>query len=68
MHFSPRDVAFCNLPIFHINVRKDVGKNGRVNMLCLKVTNMPEYGAFSVANNLVHDAPVILISLIAHFF
>ena len=61
-------VIFANLPIFRINVSKNAGNNGRVNMLCIQVIDMPEYSVLFVVNDLVHDAPVILISLISHFF
>ena len=32
IHFAPHDGHFCNLPILRINVSKNAGNNGRVNM------------------------------------
>ena len=61
-------VIFANLPIFRINVNKDSVNNSRVNMLCIQVIYMTDYDAFLVVNNIVHDAPVVFIFMIAHFF
>ena len=68
MYFAPHDGRFFNLPILCINVGKNAGNNGRVDMSCLQVIDMPEYSALFVVNDLVHDTPVVLISLISHFF
>ena len=68
MHFAPWDGHFRNLPIFRINDIKDAENNGRFNMLCPQVIGMPEYDALFVVNNIVHDAPMFFIYLIAHLF
>ena len=58
---------FRNLAVLRLDVSKGDGKNGRFNMWCLQVIDIPEYGAFFVINNIFHEAPVALIILIAHF-
>ena len=67
MNFASCDGHCCNLPIFRIDISKEAGNNVGVNMWCLQVIYVPEYGALLVVNNIVYDTPVVLISLIAHF-
>ena len=55
MNFSLHDDHFCNLPIFHINFIKNAGNNGGINMGCLQVIDVTEYGAFLDLNDLVYD-------------
>ena len=67
MYSALRDVHFHNIPIFRINVIKDSGNNSRVKIWNIQAIDIPYYGALFFVNNIVHDAPVVLFSLIDNF-
>ena len=68
MYFATRDGHYWNLTIFRINVRENAGNNGMSDIQCIQVIGVSEYSALFFVNDIVHDAPVVFISLISHLF
>ena len=68
MHLALRDGHFFNLTLLNINVSNNYRNNGRVNMWCLQVIYVPDYGVLLAFNYIFHYVSVVIIYLIEHFF
>ena len=60
-------VIFQSSHILH-QCQQELLKQRQGQHVIFQVIDMPEYSALFLVNNLVHDTPVVFISLISHFF
>ena len=66
MHFDPRVILLSIFPYSASKPERMI--EIMAGSTCDQVINVTEYGGLLVIYNPVRDTPVVLISLIAHFF